>query len=130
MTIKNKSVAIIGSGLMANQYCSALSKIGISDVELIGRSQKSLERICKKFNFKSINQDYADAIKLLSKKDLIIIATPIPDLIIAAKLALKYGQTNILKEFHASTPNHAMDDLSLVQNHNSNKLLQYNIHNY
>ena len=98
MTIKNKSVVIIGSGLMANQYCSALSKIGISDVELIGRSQKSLERICKKFNFKSINQDYADAIKLLSKKDLIIIATPIPDLIIAAKLALKYGQTNILIE--------------------------------
>jgi predicted dehydrogenase len=115
MTIKNKSVVIIGSGLMANQYCSALSKIGISDVELIGRSQKSLERICKKFNFKSINQDYTDAIKLLSKKDLIIIATPIPDLIIAAKLALKYGQTNILIEKPGSLYYNQLLDLNKIK---------------
>ena len=96
--IKNKSIVIIGSGSMANQYCFALSKMGISDVELIGRSQKSLELICKKFNFKPINQNYKDAIKLLSKKDLVIIATPIPDLIPAAKLAIKYDQKNILIE--------------------------------
>lgn len=98
MTIKNKSVAVIGSGYMANEYCSALSKIGISNVELIGTSQKSLELICKKFNFKSINKNYKNAIKLLSKKDLLIIATPIPDLVPAAKLGLKYGQENILIE--------------------------------
>ena len=98
MTIKNKSVVVIGSGFMANQYCSALSKMGISDVELIGRSQKPLELICKKFNFKSIHQNYADAIKSLPEKDLVIITIPIPDLIPAAKLALKYGQKNILIE--------------------------------
>lgn len=98
MTIKNKSVAIIGSGFMANQYSLALSKIGICDVEVIGRSQKTLEQICKRFHFIPINQDYDTGIKSLSEKDLVIITTPIPDLIPATKLALKYGQKNILIE--------------------------------
>ena len=73
--IKNKSVGIIGSGFMANEYCLALSTMGISDVELIGRSQKTLEKLSKKYNFKSINHDYKYGIKLLSPKDLVIIVT-------------------------------------------------------
>ena len=98
MSIKNKSVAIIGSGIMAYHYSSAFSTLGITDVELIGRSKKTLDQICKKFHFKDINQNYNDGLKTLSEKDLLIIATPIPDLIPATKLALKFKQKNILIE--------------------------------
>ena len=98
MNIKNKSVAIIGSGFMANHYSLALSKIGIHDVEIIGRTKKSVRSISEKYDFKSIHQDYNNGIKLLSEKDLVIVATPIQDIISATKLAIKYGQKNILIE--------------------------------
>jgi predicted dehydrogenase len=98
MNIKNKSVAVIGSGFMAEQYSLALSNIGINDVEIIGRSKKSVESLTKKYHFKSVNQNYKDGIKLLSKKDLVVIATPIQDIVSASKLAIKYGQKNILIE--------------------------------
>jgi len=98
MNIKNKSVAIIGSGFMANHYSLALAKIGIHDVEIIGRTKKSVGLISEKYNFKSIHQDYTNGIKLLSEKDLVIVTTPIQDIISATKLAMKYGQKNILIE--------------------------------
>lgn len=98
MNIKNKSVAIIGSGLMANHYCLALYSLGISNVEVIGRSKKPLKQLSKKYGFKTINKKYDDAFKSLHEKDLVILTTPIQDLIPAAKLALQYGQKNILME--------------------------------
>ena len=98
MNIKNKSVAIIGSGFMANHYSLVLAKIGIHDVEIVGRTKKSVKLISEKYNFKSIHQDYKNGIKLLSKKDLVIVTTPIQDIISATKLAIKYGQKNILIE--------------------------------
>jgi hypothetical protein len=113
--IKNKSVGIIGSGFMANEYCLALSTMGISDVELIGRSQKTLEKLSKKYNFKSINHDYKYGIKLLSPKDLVIIATPIPDLIPATKIALKYGQKNILIEKPGSLYSSQLENLDKIK---------------
>jgi len=97
MNIKNKSVAIIGSGFMTNHYSLALTKIGIHDVEIVG-PKKSVGLISKKYNFKSIHQDYTNGIKLLSEKDLVIVTTPIQDIILATKLAMKYRQKNILIE--------------------------------
>lgn len=96
--IKKKSILIIGSGYMAEQYSETLSKIGIKDVTVIGNSKNKVEKLGKKYNFDTLSGGFEINLPNIEKKDLVIIATPIELLVSAAKLALKFGQKNILLE--------------------------------
>jgi len=96
--IKKKSILIIGSGYMAEQYSETLKKIGINDVTIIGNSKNKVEKLGKKFNFTTLSGGFKINLPNLEEKDLVIVTTPIPLLISAAKLALESGQKNILLE--------------------------------
>lgn len=96
--LQKKSILIIGSGYMAEQYSNALSKIGITDVTILGNQKNKVDKISKKYNFTPIYGGFKKHLPKINVKDLVIIATPIPLLISATKLALKTGQKNILIE--------------------------------
>ncbi len=95
---RKKSVLIIGAGRIANEYAIALSKLKIKNVTILGNTQKSLQKFKIFSNFEIISGGYENELPNIRKKDLVIIATPIPMLIKAAKIAIKNGQTRILIE--------------------------------
>jgi predicted dehydrogenase len=94
---QNKSIILIGTGPMAMEYAIALKKMGINDVTIISRTNKETTDFSS-FNFKIIHGGYQQHLPSLKKSDLVIIVTPIPQLLDAAKLAVSSGQTNILIE--------------------------------
>ncbi len=96
--IKKKSVLIIGSGYMAEQYSETLNKIGITDVTIIGNSKNKVETLGKKYDFDTLSGGFETNLPNIEKKDLVIVATPIELLVSAARFALKFGQKNILLE--------------------------------
>ncbi len=96
--VKNSSILLIGSGYMANQYSDALFKMGIHDVTIIGNSKNKVRKICKKFGYTPLYGGFEKNLPNVNSKDLTIVATPIPLLVSATKLALSYGQKNILIE--------------------------------
>jgi len=96
--VKNSSILLIGSGYMANQYSNALFKMGIHDVTIIGNSKNKVHKICKKFGYTPLYGGFEKNLPNLNSKDLTIVATPIPILVSATKLALISGQKNILIE--------------------------------
>jgi predicted dehydrogenase len=93
-----KSILIIGSGGIAEQYCIALSQMKIKDVTILSRSFDNASSLAKNFNFNPMGGGYEENLKMLKKFDLVIIALPINSLILATKTALESGQTNILVE--------------------------------
>ncbi len=96
--VRKKSILIIGSGYMAEQYSKTLDKIGITDVTIIGNSKNKVEKLGKKYNFVALSGGFETNLPNIEKKDLVIVATPIQLLTPATKLALKSGQKNILLE--------------------------------
>lgn len=96
--IKNKSILIIGSGYMAEHYASALFKMGLTNVTIIGNTKNNVNKICKQYNFKPLDGGFKNNLPNINPKDLVIVATPIPLLIPATKLALKFGHKSILIE--------------------------------
>lgn len=96
--IKKKSILIIGAGYMAEQYSESLKKMDIRDVTVIGNSKNKVKKLCKKYDFFSLDGGFQKNLSKVDLKDLVIIATPIPLLIPASKLAIKFGQRNILLE--------------------------------
>ena len=53
--IKKKSVLIIGSGYMAQQYSNSLNKMGINDVAIIGNLKNKVEKLGKKYDFETLS---------------------------------------------------------------------------
>ena len=96
--IQKKSVLIIGSGYIAQEYAKSLDSIGIKDVTILGNRKYNVNRLCKKFNFEPISGGFSKNLQKIPKKDLVIIATPIPLLLDAAESAIKNGQSKILLE--------------------------------
>jgi len=94
----DKSVLIIGAGEMAKQYSLALSKMNIKNVTIISKSQKKYSEFSNKFKFQILDGGFEKQLPSVSKKDLVIVATPTPLLIPATKLAIECGQITILVE--------------------------------
>lgn len=101
-SISKKSILIIGAGYMASQYASALHDIGLTNVMILSQKQKSSLKLAKKYKFKNNFGEIEKILSEMPKMDLVIITTPILKLFSVTKLALKYGQTNILIEKPAS----------------------------
>lgn len=94
----DKSVLIIGSGNIANEYAIALSKLKIKNITILGNTEEGLQKFRQFVNFKLIHGGYENNLSSIGKKDLVIVATPIPILTKTTKLAIENGQTRILIE--------------------------------
>ena len=46
------SVVLIGTGLIAQQYATALNQMQINDVQIISNSKEKGDKFCKDFGFK------------------------------------------------------------------------------
>ena len=110
--LNKKSVLIIGAGKIVNHYAFALSKMGIKNVTIISKNQKSSIKICEQYGFKPLFGGYENTLSDLPKMDLVIVATPIPILLSAAQCALENNQTNILIEKPGSLYYHEIISLS------------------
>ena len=98
LKFKDKSVVIIGAGWMARQYAAALSRMKIKNVTIISKSKDSLTELCREFGFQLLVGGYEKHIPRMRHMDLVIVATPIHQLLPAAVLAVRHGQQNILIE--------------------------------
>lgn len=97
LDLQNKSVLIIGSGYISEEYVHALLKLKISNITIITKTGKSIKKLCKLNNIKLLIGGF-QKIDYAKKHDLVIIATPISLLIPATEFALKIGNENILIE--------------------------------
>ncbi len=96
---KKKSIVLIGTGLIAQQYGLALNQMNIKNVQVISHSKQNGEKFCKQFGFKKLlSGGYEKNIQNLENSNLIIVCLPIPLLLDATKKLLKNNFTNILIE--------------------------------
>ena len=98
LNFDGKSVLIIGGSELVKQYIEALSKMNVLDITVITKTGKKINDFCNKMDVKLLTGGYEENLEKMNKMDLVIVSTPIPLTISAAKLALKNGQTNILIE--------------------------------
>ena len=98
----DKTVLIIGAGWMAEQYCIALTQMGVRNVCVVSRSEKSAKTCCEKFGFQPYHGGYEKCLPELGTFDLVIVATPVHELKPAAMRAVECGNKNILVEKPAS----------------------------
>ncbi len=87
---------------MAEQYCVALTEMGIKDVCVVSRSEKSSKVCCDKYGYQPHYGGYEKCLLELGKFDLVIVATPVHELKPAAMQAVECGNKNILVEKPAS----------------------------
>ena len=97
-TFSDKKVLVIGAGWMAQQYCNALAQMGIRNVCVVSRSEKSAKKCCKKFMFQPYYGGYKQCLPNLDTFDLVIVATPVHELVSAASTAIECGNLNVLVE--------------------------------
>lgn len=109
LNFKNKSVLLVGAGNIGWKYADALTKLKVKDVIVISKSKKNLLKLCDTFGFKPLEGGYIKHLKKIERKDLVIIATPIPILLPAAQQALDGNQNNILIEKPASVFSKELD---------------------
>lgn len=98
LDLHDKSILIIGAGWMANQYCYALSLMGIRNVSVISKSVLTSKNLCQKYEYKPYHGGYKECFPKLDTYNLVIVCTPVHKLIPAAKCAINYGNKNILVE--------------------------------
>lgn len=96
--IRKKSILIIGSGYIAEEYLKSLNTIGIKDVTIIGNGKNKVKKLSQKFGYTSFSGGFLKNLEKIPKKDLVIIATPIPLLLKAAESVIRNGHSNILLE--------------------------------
>ena len=94
----NKTILIIGAGWMGKQYCQALAQMGIRDVCILSRSEKSAKACCEEYSFQSYYGGYETCLESLGIFDLVIITMPVNELLSAALKAIECGNKNILIE--------------------------------
>jgi len=93
-----KSILVLGAGYIAEEYVIALSKLKIKNITILGNTKKNLQKFKRFSNVKIISGGYEKNLSKITKKDLVIIALPIPKLILAAKKVIDYGHDKILIE--------------------------------
>lgn len=96
---KKKSVILIGTGLIAQQYAIALNQMKINNVQIVSNSKQKGNKFCKQFGFKNhLFGGYEKNLKNLDKADLVIVSLPIHLLANTTKKLLKNNFTNLLIE--------------------------------
>ncbi len=95
---QDKSIILIGTGSMAKEYAVAFKEMKIENVTVISRTEKETTDFSHTFDFKVLHGGYLKHLPTLKKSDLVVIATPIPQLLEVAQTAIDSGQTNILIE--------------------------------
>ncbi|MFX0135959.1 MAG: Gfo/Idh/MocA family oxidoreductase [Candidatus Hodarchaeota archaeon] len=98
LKFNEKSILLIGAGVMGEQFGHALSRMNITNVTVLSRTEQKTNNLCKKFNFHPLSGGYKKHLASLEKKDLVIIALPIELLLPATIATIEAGQTNILIE--------------------------------
>ena len=98
LDFSKKSILIIGAGYIANQYANALSNLKIKDVTILGKTKKNLEKFEQYPNFKTISGGYESNLSKIEEKDLVIITTPIEELINTTKKVIEMNHNTILVE--------------------------------
>jgi len=93
-----KSILILGAGYIAEQYAIALSKLKVKDVTVLGNSKENLQKFKRFSNFEIIAGGYETNLSKVKKKDLVIIATPIPKLVNTTKKVIENNHDRILIE--------------------------------
>jgi len=93
-----KSVLIIGAGYIAEEYAIALSEIKVKSVTIIGKSKENLQKFKRFSNFEIISGGYEINLSKVKKNDLVIIATPILELVNTTKKVIENGNNTILIE--------------------------------
>ena len=120
LDLKDKSILLIGSGAISEQYALALKSFGISNVTVLSNSDENVTKLCTKFNFTPLSGGFKKHLPNISKKDLVIIATPIHLLLPCLESALNNGQTNILVEKPGTL--YHKEFLSIVEKYSSAKV--------
>ena len=124
LNFEKKSVLIIGGGEMGKQYAHALTKMNIKNVTIVSQTQKDPKEFSDKFHYEFLSEGFEKNLPQLKKMDLVIVATPTPLLVPATKLAIKYGQNNILIEKPGSLYH---EELSSILNLKSQRIrIAYN----
>jgi predicted dehydrogenase len=95
---QDKSIILIGTGPMAKEYAIAFKKMNIHNVTVISKIEKETTDFSTSFDFKVLHGGYKKHLPTLPKSDLVVIVTPIPQLLDTAQIAIDSGQTNILIE--------------------------------
>ncbi len=79
--LKNKSATILGSGGAARAAIQGLSEIKLSEINVITRNKRSLEKILKDFSYDTKINGFLDRNdindKLIKNSDLIVNSTPV-----------------------------------------------------
>jgi len=95
---RDKRVVIIGAGWMADQYCQALTAMGIRSVVVVSRKEESSRQCGERYGYQPMHGGYEKVLPKLAVADLVIVATPIHELRPAAEFAASLGFRNILVE--------------------------------
>ncbi len=98
LNFSNKSSLIIGGGEISKHHILALTKLGVTDITVISDKGKNISTFCKREKIKLLIGGFKKNLANIEKKDLTIIATPIPEILSATKIATECDQTNILIE--------------------------------
>lgn len=96
--IQDKSIILIGTGPMAKEYAIAFKKMNIHNVTVISKTEQETTDFSRSFDFKVLHGGYQKHLPTLTRSDLVVIVTPIPQLLDAAQIAVDSGQTKILIE--------------------------------
>ena len=98
LNFSNKSSLIIGGSEISKQHILALTKLGVTDITVISDKGKNISTFCNEKKIKLLTGGFEKNLVNIEKKDLTIIATPIPKILSATEMAIKHDQTNILIE--------------------------------
>ena len=98
LNLSKKSVLLIGGGEISKQYLISLLRLNISDITVISKTGNQIKDFCSSNNISLLTGGFEKNLPSCDPKDLVIIATTIPLLIPATKLAIKTGNKNILVE--------------------------------
>jgi predicted dehydrogenase len=125
LNFSDKSVLILGSGKIADQYAFALQKMNVKNITVISRKGIENEHIKNSLGLKILDGGYEKHLPDFKKQDLVIVALPTESLLPASEMALKSGQTNILIEKPASLFSEKLNSLDKFDK-NSKIIIAYN----
>lgn len=98
LNFEDKSALIVGGSEISRQYALGLIGLGIKDITVIAKKGEYISKFCEENNIELHRGGFEKNIDSIKRKDIAIIAPPIPDTLQAARMAIKKGQKNILIE--------------------------------
>lgn len=108
----DKSVLIIGGSEISRQYALAIQKFGITDLTIISKTGSHLSKFCNENKISLLTGGFENQLPKIEKKDLVIVAPPIPLTMKAAKMAIEHNQDNILIEKPGSVYKEELESFS------------------